>query len=90
MADAIIVSGELTGVETKPEDVDIVAAHTHLPMLIGSGTTRENLHKGFTKADRFIVGSYFKKGGRGENRVDAKRVEAFMQEFKSLTGGRLK
>ena len=90
MADAIIVSGELTGVETKPEDVDIVAAHTHLPILIGSGTTPENLHNVFTKADGFIVGSYFKKGGRGENRVEAKRVEAFMQKLKSLTGARLK
>ena len=88
MADAIIVSGELTGVETKPEDVDLVAAHTRLPILIGSGTTPENLSKVFSKADGFIVGSYFKKGGRGENRVEAKRVEAFMQKFKSLAGAR--
>ena len=90
MADAVIVSGELTGAETKPEDVDIVAAHTRLPILIGSGTTPENLHKVFAKADGFIVGSYFKKDGRGENRVEAKRVNAFMRKFKTLSGGRLK
>jgi hypothetical protein len=90
MADAIIVSGELTGAETKPEEVDIVAAHTHLPILIGSGTTPENLHKVFSKADGFIVGSYFKKGGRGKNRVEEKRVKAFMRKLKSLSGVRLK
>jgi len=88
MADAVIVSGELTGVETKPEDVDIVASHTHLPILIGSGTTPENLHKVFAKSDGFIVGSYFKKEGRGENRVEARRVSAFMRKFKTLAGDR--
>jgi hypothetical protein len=88
--DAVIVSGELTGVETKPEDVDIVAAHTRLPILIGSGTTPENLHKVFTKADGFIIGSYFKKGGKGENLVEERRVKAFMHKFKFLSGGWLK
>jgi membrane complex biogenesis BtpA family protein len=88
MADAIIVSGELTGVETSPEDVDLVAAQTHLPILIGSGATPENLPKVFTKADGFIVGSYFKKAGRGENRVEARRVEAFVRKFKALAANR--
>jgi hypothetical protein len=90
MADAVIVSGELTGAETRPEDVDVVAAHTRLPILIGSGTTPENLHKVFARADGFIVGSYFKKGGKGENLVEEKRVRAFVRQLKSLTGARLK
>lgn len=89
MADAVIVSGELTGAETKSEDVDIVAAHTRLPILIGSGTTPENLHKVFARADGFIVGSYFKKDGKGENLVDAKRVKAFMRKLKLLSEARL-
>jgi hypothetical protein len=88
MADAVIVSGELTGAETRPEDVDLVAAHTHLPILIGSGTTPENLPKVFSKADGFIVGSYFKKGGRGENRVEPRRVETFVKKLKALAGTR--
>jgi membrane complex biogenesis BtpA family protein len=89
MADALIVSGERTGVETKPEDADIVAGHTHLPILIGSGITPANLHKFFAKADGFIVGSYFKKNGRGENQVETKRVNAFMRQFNTLSKGRL-
>lgn len=67
-----------------------MAAHTRLPILIGSGMTPENLHKVFTQADGFIVGSYFKKGGKGENLVEEKRVTAFMRKFKLLSGARLK
>jgi membrane complex biogenesis BtpA family protein len=87
MADAVIVSGEITGAETKPEDVDVVAAHTRLPILIGSGTTPVNLLKVFAKAAGFIVGSYFKKDGKGENPVEEKRVKAFMNKVNSLAGG---
>lgn len=90
MADAIIVSGDRTGAEARPEDVDIVRSHTRLPILIGSGVAPGNLSGVFAKADGFIVGSCFKKAGRAENRVEDKRVEAFLRKFKSLSGARLK
>jgi len=90
MADALIVSGDRTGAETRPEDLDIVRCHTRLPILIGSGVTPENLPRVFAKADGFIVGSYFKKAGRVENRVEAQRVSAFMRKFKKLSGEHLK
>jgi hypothetical protein len=80
-ADAIIVSGELTGAETSAGDVELVRAHTRLPLLIGSGATPENSHRVFARADGFIVGSYFKKDGRGENRVEESRVRAFMDRI---------
>jgi uncharacterized protein len=86
LADAIIVSGELTGAETKTEDVDIVRANTPLPLLIGSGATPENIHKVYGKVDGFIVGSYFKKGGRGENFVEEERVRKFVTRVKELKG----
>jgi len=86
LADAIIVSGELTGAETKTEDVDIVRANTSLPLLIGSGATPENVHKVFGKVDGFIVGSYFKRGGRGENFVEEERVGKFVSRIKDLKG----
>lgn len=90
MADAIIVSGKLTGVETKAEDVGIVRRHTRLPILIGSGTTPVNLHKVFTKADGFIVGSYFKTDSKGDNLVEEERVKAFMDSVKVLTAAHSK
>ena len=67
LADAIIVSGQATGSETDPEDVDIVRQSTSLPIIIGSGTTPENISKVYSKVDGFIVGSYFKKDGNADN-----------------------
>ncbi len=86
LADAIIVSGELTGAETKTEDVEIVRVGTTLPLLIGSGATPENIHRVYGKVDGFIVGSYFKKDGRGENFVEEKRVRKFVTRVKELRG----
>lgn len=83
-ADAIIVSGELTGSETSPDDVDIVRANTRIPLLIGSGVTPENIHKVLPKADGLIVGSYFKKKGIGENHIDPARIKIFMKKINAL------
>jgi hypothetical protein len=77
LADAIIVSGELTGAETRPEDIDIIRGSTDLPILLGSGATPENLHRVYAKVDGLIVGSYFKREGKGDNLVDEERVKAF-------------
>jgi membrane complex biogenesis BtpA family protein len=84
LVDAIIVSGELTGSETKAEDVDVVRVHTSLPLLIGSGASPENIHKVFGKVEGFIVGSYFKKEGKGNNFVEEERVRKFVSRLKEL------
>jgi membrane complex biogenesis BtpA family protein len=84
LVDAIIVSGEFTGSETRGEDVDIVRQNTTLPILIGSGLTPENLHKVYSKADGLIVGSYFKKDGMADNFVEEERVKAFIDRMRSL------
>jgi membrane complex biogenesis BtpA family protein len=88
LADAIIVSGELTGAETKTEDVDVVRRSTDLPILIGSGATPENLHKVYSKVDGFIVGSCFKKQGNADNLVDERRVKAFTDALPKQRKGR--
>lgn len=85
-ADAIIVSGELTGAETKPEDLEIVKKNTHLPVIIGSGTTPDNIGKVYPMADGFIVGSYFKKDGIGNNFVEEQRVKTLMSKISELRG----
>lgn len=79
MADAIIVSGELTGAQTNLDDIDVVRKNTTLPILIGSGATPDNIKSAFEKVDGAIVGSYFKKDGKGNNFVDEQRVATFMQ-----------
>jgi uncharacterized protein len=84
LADAVIVSGELTGSETSLEDVRTVRAATNAPLLIGSGATPDNVSKVFDLVDGFIVGSYFKKDGKGDNFVEPARGSAFMAQVKKL------
>ncbi len=79
LADALIVSGELTGVAADLKDVDIVRENSSLPILIGSGATPGNIDQFYDKVDGFIVGSYFKNEGKGENFIEEARVTQFLQ-----------
>lgn len=86
LADAVIVTGDRTGVETSADDIDTVRRATSLPVLIGSGATPENLDRVLPKVNGLIVGSYFKKDGAGHNSVEPERVERFVRRFAELTG----
>jgi uncharacterized protein len=86
LADAIIVTGDRTGVETSVSDVDIVRRSTVLPLLVGSGATPENIEQMLPKVNGLIVGSYFKKDGAGHNLVDESRVQRFVRRFAELRG----
>jgi len=86
LADAIIVTGDRTGVETSLSDVDVVTCATTLPVLIGSGATPENVEQVLPKVNGLIVGSYFKKDGAGHNLVDEARVQRFVRRFAELRG----
>jgi membrane complex biogenesis BtpA family protein len=86
LADAIIVTGDRTGVETSITDVDIVRHSTALPLLVGSGATPENIAQMLPKVNGLIVGSYFKKDGAGHNLVDESRVQRFARRFAELRG----
>lgn len=83
-AEALVVSGALTGVETSTVDLAAAKHTTKRPVLIGSGVTTGNLEKVFAAADGFIVGSYFKVDGIASNAVDAARVRAFMDRCNEL------
>jgi len=86
LADAVIVTGDRTGVETSVTDVDIVRRSTALPLLVGSGATPENIEQTLSKVNGLIVGSYFKKDGAGHNLVDESRVQRFVRRFAELRG----
>ena len=83
-SDAIIISGAVTGLETDPADLRIAKEVTTKPILIGSGTTPENIDKVFDAADGFIVGSYFKVDGIPTNPIDLDRIKVFMAAKKRL------
>ncbi len=86
LADAVIVTGDRTGVETSLADVEQVRGATRLPILVGSGATPENLEHVLPKVDGLIVGSYFKKDGAGHNFVESARVARFARRFAELRG----
>jgi len=86
LADAIIVTGDRTGVETSLADVAVVRQATTLPLLVGSGATPENIAQVLPKVNGLIVGSDFKKDGAGHKLVDESRVQRFVQRFAELRG----
>ena len=86
LADAIIVTGDRTGVETSLADVDVVRQATTLPLLVGSGATPENIEQVLPNVNGLIVGSYFKKDGAGHKLVDESRVQRFVKRFAELRG----
>ncbi len=83
-ADAVIVTGSVTGEAPKIADVEEAKAHCRAPVLLGSGIDADNIADFYQAADGFIIGSYFKVDGHWANPVDAARVRRLMtQAFNS-------
>lgn len=87
LSDGVILTGSSTGHAANPDDLDAVYGHTKLPILIGSGVTKENVDKYFRKANGLIIGSYFKEDGNWMNDLSEERVEEFMNKVKGLCEG---
>jgi uncharacterized protein len=78
-ADALIITGTVTGKPPARADATEARANSSLPVIIGSGVDAGNIGQFLPVADGFIVGSCFKQGGRWDRPVDAGRVRAFMK-----------
>ncbi len=85
-AEAVIVTGSVTGDAPRRADVAEVTAHCRLPVILGSGIDAGNISEFYPLADGFIIGSHFKAAGNWLNPVDPHRVTHFMQVIKSLRG----
>jgi hypothetical protein len=84
LADALIISGQGTGVAAELEDLKRVrAACPRARLLLGSGGTVENVRDYLALADGFIVGTSLKTGGRIDRPVDPKRVAALVRAIRS-------
>lgn len=77
-ADALIVSGRMTGSAPELEKVRRAKELATRPVLMGSGTTAENIAEFLHYADGAIVGSSLKVDGIAENPVDPQRVRRYM------------
>jgi predicted TIM-barrel enzyme len=79
-ADALIVSGRMTGDAPDLEKVrEARALAGDRPLLLGSGTTEQNIAAFMEVADGAIVGSSVKQEGVNENPVDRERVRRFVR-----------
>lgn len=85
-ADALIVSGRMTGSAPDLEKVRRARELATQPILMGGGTTPENIAAFLQYADGAIVGSGLKVDGDATNPVDPDRVRAYMEAVRTVRG----
>jgi hypothetical protein len=86
-ADALIVTGAATGSATPLDAVAEVKAVIGIPVLVGSGTTAENVQASLKIADGAIVGSALKHDSKAHNPVSLERTQAFMRAARGVNHG---
>jgi len=86
-ADALVVSGRMTGDAPPVDKVRRAKELATRPVLMGSGTNEENIAAFLEYADGAIVGSSLKIDGIAENPVDVERVRRYMRVVRSLRRG---
>jgi len=86
-ADALIVSGRMTGSAPPIEKVRRAKELATRPILMGSGTDERNIAEFLQHADGAIVGSSLKQDGVAENPVDVERVRRYMGAVRSVREG---
>lgn len=84
LVDALIVSGASTGKPLELSELKIAKKVSNVPVLVGSGTTDENIEHLFPHTDGFIIGSYFKKEGIASNTIDPSRLSTLMKAVQQL------
>lgn len=78
-ADAIIATGQRTGDAASTNYLRQIRAASNLPLLVGSGCTKENVAEILSVVDAVIVASSLKVGGVWWNPVDETKVKEFMR-----------
>jgi membrane complex biogenesis BtpA family protein len=85
LADAICVSGPMTGQPVRVEDLsEVKEAVPDVPVIANTGVKLENVREILGVADAAIVGTSLKKDGNTWNPVDPERVHRFMELVASL------
>lgn len=81
-SDGIILTGKSTSDPTDIADVKLLSNNRKMlkmPLLIGSGVTRDNLTDYVGLTDALILGSYFKVDGYWENELSSERIRDLME-----------
>ncbi|WP_226626516.1 BtpA/SgcQ family protein [Alloyangia pacifica] len=77
-SDGIIATGQRTGNSATLEEIEEIGGATHLPLLVGSGVTEDNIAEILKRTNGVIVASSLKEGGVWWNPVDPARVKSFV------------
>ncbi|RYH08020.1 BtpA/SgcQ family protein [Tropicimonas sp. IMCC6043] len=77
-SDCIIATGQRTGNSATIEEIEEIGSATHLPLLVGSGVTEENIVEILKRTNGVIVASSLKEGGVWWNPVEPARVARFV------------
>lgn len=83
LTDGIILTGTATGHAADTRDLNDLSGNVKVPLLIGSGVTKENVGD-YSNAEALIIGSYFKEEGRWENKLSDDRIRKLMERVKDL------
>jgi membrane complex biogenesis BtpA family protein len=85
LADAILVSGSITGQATEQSDLDAVCAVVKdVPIFANTGVNLGNVADVLGVADGCVVGTHFKVDGHTWNAVEEARVKRFMDTVATL------
>lgn len=79
-----IFIGNSTGDAAKPQDLLDLKGKLQVPLLIGSGVTKDNLTDYFPHIQAAIIGSHFKKQGHWSNDLCEETIGKFMDKVKEL------
>ena len=82
--DVLICTGNRTGDPPEDEEIRAIKISPQTQVLIGSGTTEENVSHLLSIADGTIIASYFKKNGIWQEKVEKERVMRFMERVREL------
>jgi membrane complex biogenesis BtpA family protein len=89
-ADALIVTGSHTGLETPLDKVKKVkealktSLNPKIPLFVGSGVNKNNVKELLKYADGVIVGTSLKIGNKTTNPIDIKKVKELAKVVKEL------
>ena len=85
LADAILVSGPITGQPAEFSDLRKVAdAVDEVPIFANTGVNIENVADVMSVVSGCVIGTHFKSDGNTWNPVDADRVQRFMDAVNRL------
>jgi membrane complex biogenesis BtpA family protein len=85
LADAILVSGPLTGEPAAQSDLRKVRETVKdVPVFANTGVNIDNVADVLAIADGIVIGTHFKVGGNTWNAVDGDRVRRFMDKVAKL------